>query len=153
MTDKPKFDPLVQHRRDVRRKIVLPVILSAVLLVAVAIGLGVLAIFGDISAQQISVMAACLVTVFVLIPLVLLMLALDAIALLTGFAAGSVRGYLIKPFGLLRGYAEKMSEVTTQAAEAITAPIIAVRTQSAFVRNFILGPLGFLDDDDNKDKK
>jgi len=152
--EKPQPDPLVQHRRDVRLKIVLPVMLSAVLLISVAIVLGVLAIFGDISSQQIGVMAACLAIVFVLLPLALLMFLVDALALVTGFAAGTLRGKLIKPFALLRGYSEEMSKVTAEAAEALTAPIIAVRTQSAFLRNFILGPLGFLDDEDkDNDKK
>ena len=157
MTEKslevPQIDPLVQHRRDVRLKIILPVILSALLLVALAIGLGVLAIFGDISGQQINVIAACLVTVCILFPLVLLMLALDAAMLITGFAAGSVRGLLIKPLAQLRGYAEKMSEITAQAAEAVTSPVVAVRAQTAFVRNFILGPLGFLDDEEEDHDK
>ena len=157
MTEKslevPKIDPLVQHRRDVRRKIVLPVLASAMLLILGAIGLGALAFTDNITGQQIGVIAACLVTVFVLIPIVLLLLALDALMLVTAFASGMLRGYLIKPLGLLRGYAEKSAEITAEAAESITAPVIALRTQSAFLRNFVLGPLGFLDDDDKDDSK
>jgi len=151
--DKPKFDPLVQHRRDVRRKIILPVLLPALLMTLAVIGLGVLVIYDDITSQQIGVIAACLATVCVLLPFVLLMAVFDAAALTTAFASGKAKGYLIKPFAMLRGYVDQANEITTQAAEALTAPIIAVRTQTSFLRNFIMKPLGFLEDESEDEEK
>jgi hypothetical protein len=145
--ERPKIDPLVQHRRDVRRKIILPVLLPALLMIVAVIGLGLLAAYDRISSQQIGVIAACLATICVLLPLVLIMLALDAGAVLTALASGTLKGYLIKPFAILREYTDKTADITAQAAEALTAPIIAVRTQTSFVRNFIMKPLGFLNDE------
>lgn len=135
---------LTPQRRDLRRKINLLVLLPALLLVGMAVGLFVLAMLGSLSAQQITVIAAILMVLFVLLPLALLFLILDALLLLMMFGSGWLVRLPAKPLGLVREYTAQGAILTQQTAERITEPVINVRSKLAQGRYLVTAPLELL---------
>lgn len=136
------FDPLKQHRRDVRRQIVFP--LMAVLLALMGLLVGLFALFagGSVSAQQIGVVAACMMTVFILLPMVIVFLILDAVfvALLVGMEY--LPPLIQKPLEKLHQYTARGNKITQDLSQTIAQPIIKARTRSAQARQTLFALLG-----------
>jgi hypothetical protein len=128
MTDS---EALRQHRRDRFRKIYLPVIAPTLLMAIGGVVLFALAVTDTLDPQQIQVMAGCLVTVFVLLPLVIVLLLLDAVFVMAAFGSDSLEKWAQKPLDLLREYTEKGAALTKSASDQVAGPVIDARAQVA----------------------
>lgn len=133
------FDPIQQHRRDLRRQIILPFMLPVIALVGALVVLFVLVLRGNFSSGQVTVVAAQLMILCILLPTVILFFVLDALLLLLAFGAGTLPRYLRKPFALAQHYSAKGAAQTQVLAAKITAPIINLQSQIAFWRKLVIG--------------
>lgn len=143
-------EALKQHQRETWRKIYLPVLIPSGLLVLGIVVLFVLTLTDTLTAQQIRVAGGCLFTVFILFPLALILLLLDAVFVLAALGSDALYTWVIKPVEQARLYAEKGAELTQQLAEQVTEPVIEARTQFAKWRYQIIAPLAssFFNDDE-----
>jgi hypothetical protein len=113
----------------VRWKIVLPVALPALLLVAFGIVLIVLAATGDLVRAQISIIMGVLATPFIALPLVIFCVIpyalFGALAALTGRLYANARG----PIYRVRDITFRMAQKTDQLAPKVAQPTIALNTR------------------------
>ncbi|KAB2903980.1 MAG: hypothetical protein KJ064_14750 [Anaerolineae bacterium] len=130
---------LQKHKREMFRRIILPVLIPVLLLILVAVILFVLAMTDTLTGRQIGVMAAILVVVFVLLPFALIMLGLNAALLYVAFSAGRLPSLAAKPLELARQYTEKGAELTRTHSERLTTPIITTRSKLARWRYTVSG--------------
>jgi hypothetical protein len=128
---------ILKHRRQIRRQIVLPVLVPAMLFVGMAIVLFILAMRDDISGQQIGVVAACMTVLFIFIPLFLFLLVADFVLLFLAFGAGGLHGLLTKPLAFVRDTTGQLAAFTQTISGRITAPIINLRVRVARWRYII----------------
>lgn len=135
-------DALQKHRRETFRQIYLPLLIPILLLVIGAVALFVLAMTDTVTGREIGVIAGILVVVFVLLPLVLLMLVLDAVLLFLAFGSGEIHQLTTKPLELARLYTEKGALLARTTSERIATPVITARTKAAQWRYTINELLG-----------
>lgn len=133
---------LQKHKRETFRQIYLPVVIPVLLLVIFAVGMFALAMTDYVTAREIGVMAGLLGVVCVLLPLVLLMLVLDAALLGLALGAGYLRDFATQPLELAREYSQKGAELAHQTSERLATPIITARTKVAQWRYTISEVLG-----------
>lgn len=130
---------LQQHQQDVFRRIRLPVIGAALLPLGVAILLMIGWATGNMSAQQVTCVAAGMSVIFLFIPLVLLMLIINFLSLLLSFSAPKLTDFLKPPLERVRQYSETGAKLTQTGSEKITEPIINLRVKVAYWRAMTLG--------------
>ncbi len=118
-----------KHRRDVRWKIVLPVALPALLLIAFGVLLIVLAATGDLSRTQIGIMMGVLATPFVALPLVILCVIPYALFGALAVAMGRVYAGARGPLYRVRDITHRMAQKTDELAPTVAQPTIALNTR------------------------
>jgi hypothetical protein len=122
---------LIKHRRQVRRQIVLPVLIPAMLFLGMAFLLFILTRTNDLSGQQIGVVSACMTMLFVFIPLFLCLLVLDFLLLFLAFGTGELGGMLAKPLAFARDATGQLAAFMQTLAQRIADPIINLRVRVA----------------------
>ena len=133
-------DPIAKHRRDVWIKMVLPIAATALVILLVLVMIFTLAVVGTWDAKQIEAVAGIMMIVCFLTPLVLVMLALNAAAVVLAVGAGKI------PAGLrpVLRWVRQQSETRATQIEALTLrasrPFISMTTKwerwEQFVRKF-----------------
>lgn len=141
-----KSTAIQKHEREVRRQIIFPMVAFVTVLVIGAIVLFVSGVTGTFTGDQIGVVAICLSIICILLPMVVVLLFVDALALLVIFSVladvGSFQRLGRNALDAIRGLTEQVSNTTTSAAEQITNPVIGWRAQLAQGRHFIGRLLG-----------
>ncbi|MBP8974993.1 MAG: hypothetical protein KBH93_14085 [Anaerolineae bacterium] len=124
-----KADPVAEHRRAVRLKIVGPVVLAVLALVGVCGALLLAVIGGALESKQITVVMGIVATAFLALPMVLLCLvlyvALAALAVLTGRGYARARG----PLRVTRRTTERVAQTTAALAPRFARPLIAMNVR------------------------
>ena len=139
-------EPILKHKRDVQRQIILPVILPFVALVVLAIVLFVLAMTDTISGQQIGVAAGILVTLFVLLPMAIVMLIFTALMLILAFGSNNIYIWIRTPLRQMRYYTERGAALTRASAAQLGKPVITMRTQFERVSTGVVNLIGVDDE-------
>jgi len=131
--------PVEKHRRDVRWKIVAPVVMSGVGLVAVGVLLMVGVAAGALVFEQVSVIMGILATAFIALPLALICivpyLAFGALAVGTGKLYARAR----TPLRAARRFTERVSTRTQRTLPRLARPVIALNTRLARWEHTLLG--------------
>ena len=122
-------NPIKEHRRDVRWKIVLPVALPALALALFGIGLIVAVAAGALVSAQITVIMGMLATAFIALPLMILclipyvLLAVSATFVGRGYAR--VRG----PLATARELTQRVAVKTDERAPKVARPFTALNVR------------------------
>lgn len=139
-TNPKSLESIHMHKRQVRRWIMLPILLPALLMVALLIGLFVLVMVqGTLDTQQLGVITSIMVILFVLIPLVVIFFALDALLLILMFGSGNIYQYIQKPSRLAHEYSDKLLALTDDYTQRIAKPVIEMRVRVARWRMMVVG--------------
>jgi len=132
-------NPVEKHRRDVRWKIVAPVVASVIGLVAVGVLLIVGVATGALVFEQVSVIMGILATAFIALPLALICivpyLALGALAV----GAGKLYARTRTPLRAARRFTERVSSRTQRTLPRLARPVIAFSTRLARWEHTLLG--------------
>ena len=138
-TRSPVKNPVRKHTREVRWRIVAPVILGAAGLVALCVALAVAVALGKLESKQISIVMGILATVFISIPLVILCLVpyalLAALAQLTGQGYAHARG----PLRRVRSLSEQVAVTTDKHAPRLARPLIGLNVRLARWEHVVRG--------------
>lgn len=124
-------DIIRKHRRQSRRQILFPLSLLAGLLIGLTVVLFVLSRSGGVSAQQIAIVATCLMVPLIFLPIILVLLVVDYVSLVVAFGSGKVHHLLINPLEIVRGYSQKLLDTTQKTSERIANPLIETRAFAA----------------------
>jgi|GEM_PF-4454307 len=126
-----------KHFRERNRQILLPVWGSLALFVLGGGLLFGLSLSGDVSNQQIGVVAACMVTLFILLPLVILFLVLDVLLLSIMFGVAVPYKRVESGMEAIRKQTEHGTVLTKTLSENATTPIINWRARAAGWRSML----------------
>lgn len=140
-------EPVLKHKRDVQRQIMMPVLFPIILLIVMALVLFGLAMTDNLSGQQIGVVAGILVTLFVLLPMALIMLVFTALMLLLAFGSNNIYLWIRTPIRLMRQYTERGAAITRSTAAQIGKPVINARTRFERVSTGVVNFIGVDDDE------
>ncbi len=140
-------DPVAKHRREVWLHIVLPVVLSAGLIVLSVVGLFTAAIAGWISPEQITTISSVLLTICILLPLILVMLLVDIGVLALVWLVSKAPTTITPPMRNLRQKADVSSTWVVRQTERLARPAIAFNARWTRWERFAVGLVGA-----NKDK-
>ena len=119
-------DPAAKHRRDVWLYMVLPVAGIGVLILLMLIGLFTLAATGQWSAEQIETIAGILMIVCVLTPLVVVMLALNALMVVIAVGTGKIPAALKPALASLRNQSIKANAAVQRLSRSTARPFIGM---------------------------
>lgn len=117
------------HRSDVRWKIVLPVALPALLLIAFGVLLVVLAVTGDLERTQIGIIMGVLATPFIALPLVILCVIPYALFGALAALMGRVHAGARRPLYRAHDLTQRMAQKTDELAPKVAQPTIALNTR------------------------
>ncbi|MCL4238102.1 MAG: hypothetical protein KJ047_07605 [Anaerolineae bacterium] len=124
-----KANPVAEHKRAVRLKIVGPVMLAALALVGVCSVLILAVVGGALESKQISIVMGIVATAFLALPLAILCLVpyvvLAALAALTGRGYAGVRG----PLRSARRATERLAQTTAAAAPRLARPLVTMNVR------------------------
>jgi len=132
-------NPIQKHRRDVRWKIVAPVILASLALVAFGV-----ALFASVAADalvfdQVSVIMGVLGTVFVLLPLALLCVLPYVVVAALAIGAGQLYARARPPIRSARRLTERVSARAHRTLPRLARPLIGFNTRIARWEHTLLG--------------
>lgn len=105
-----RLDPIVKHRREVRTRLVLPVVVATFLLMLPLAILLILTMTGDLAAQQVNAICSVMAVTCIFVPLILIMLVLDALFIGLAWGSGKINT-VAKP--LLRAGRRSTESVAT----------------------------------------
>lgn len=132
-------DPVAQHRRAVRWRIVAPVALSALALLLVCVALIVGAAAGALADKQITTVMGIVATAFITLPLAILCLV--PYMLLATLAALSGRGYARArgPLRAARQQTARLAAAADRVAPKLARPFIALNVTATRWEHMIRG--------------
>lgn len=130
-------DPVAQHRRDVWLYMVLPVVGVGVLLLLMLVGLFTLVVAGTWSAEQIETVASVLMIICVLTPLVVVMLALNALAVVIAVGAGKVPAFLQPLLETSRTMVARIAGLVQRTGDTSARPFISMTARWTRWENFV----------------
>ncbi|MBI5931375.1 MAG: hypothetical protein HY862_18855 [Chloroflexi bacterium] len=137
------LDPIVKHRRDFRRKIVLPIALSALGMIFLLFVLPLILVATDtISKGQIATVSSVLLVICILVPLVLVFLVLDVLFIMLAYGSAKIPAKIYGPLQSVRRLVQRTSSITIRAADKINQPMLAVNVRLARWEYFIGHLLG-----------
>lgn len=124
-----KANPVAEHKRAVRLKIVGPVVLALLALVGVCGALVLAVIGGALESKQITIVMGIVATAFLALPMAILCLVpyvmLAALAALSGRGYAGARG----PLRSARRTTERLAQTTAGVAPRLARPLIAVNVR------------------------
>lgn len=132
-----KRDPIATHRRDVRLKILFPLVGGFVLILAVVIGLGLLVAFGRLTPTQLTTTANIMLVIFILLPLAILFGALSAGMIIIGAASSQLPkwvAFLLRP---VRRLVQRLAGLAQKLVPMTSEPIIFIEKQYTRISTFL----------------
>jgi hypothetical protein len=126
-----------------RLKVLLPLALSMILVLAVVVAIGVYTATGDLSPRQVSTTASILAIVCVLIPLAVVAGALSFAILIVPYGTGKLPQWTAALLRPLRSLIQSTNQFLQRAAGIAAEPVIFVERQLARIVAFLDGLLHF----------
>jgi len=123
------MEPIAKHKSDFRWRILMPVLAPLLLLIISLIALLVLALRGNITGQQINVIAGIMMTIFVLCPMAILTLIPAGLLIWIAFSSDNLYDWTAPPLRKVRHWTTRGAEITHQLSERITEPVIKGRAR------------------------
>lgn len=134
-----RVDPVRQHRRAVLYKIILPVILVCVLLLAFAIILVAGTAAGSLESKQVSIIMGVLLTAFIMVPTVLLCLIPCALLIAAAYGTGWVYAQGKQPLRTVRQLTTRIMHKTDELAPKASAPFVALNVRATRWEHLLRG--------------
>jgi hypothetical protein len=128
-TSRTTSNPVRRHRRDIWLRIVAPVVVPALLLVALCIVLLIAVARDELVSTQISVVMGIVATAFIALPLAILCVIPYAILAVTAVGAGRLYGVVTGPLQAVRRMTGKAARQTDRFAPKIARPFIGLNTR------------------------
>ena len=132
-------NPVKRHQRDVRWKIVAPVIAAAVIVIAI----GVLFIVGvatdTLVFKQVTVVSLCLGIPFILLPLVLLCVVPYLLAAVLAIGAGKAYGFTRPVIRSARRFTERVAARANRTMPRLARPLIGLNTRLSRWEHTLMG--------------
>jgi len=122
-------NPVRKHRRDVWLKIILPVALPVIGLIALVIVLLVAAANGSLASKQVGIVMSILATCFLALPAMLLCLLPYALLAVIAALAGKGYAHAQVPVRFLRRITGQVAAKTHQVAPRVAGPITTLNVQ------------------------
>jgi len=131
--------PIQKHRRDVRWKVVAPVVAASAALVLGAALLIVGVATDSLVFEQVSVIMGILGTAFVLLPLVLLCVLPYLVAAALAIGVGQLYARARSPIRATRRFTERVADRTHRTLPRLAHPLIALNARLARWEHTLLG--------------
>ena len=120
-----EFDPIIaKHRRDVFLYILLPLGLTGLLITGSVLGAGILVAQDTLTMTQVRTTASILLIIFVLLPAVLLMAAIDFVIIMLAWGNGQIPHYLVPVLRWVRRMLLKIADFIGRGADLTAEPVI-----------------------------
>ena len=124
-----KTNPVLAHKRDVRWRIVTPVIAGSGVLLLVLIGLIYGVASGGMAFKQVTVAMGMVFTAFIALPLVILCLIPYMLFAVAAVGVGMAHQGAQRPIRALRGFTGTMSEKTGQFVPKLARPLLEINVR------------------------
>ncbi len=132
-------NPVKKHRRDVRWKIVAPITLAALVIIAIGVVFIVGVATDALVFEQVTVVSVCLATPFILLPLVLLCVVPYLIAAVLAIGVGQGYARTRPVIRSARRFTERVTARTHQTMPRLARPLISLNTRLARWENTLVG--------------
>ena len=119
-------NPVHKHRREVRNRIVLPVVLSFAALVAFGVALIVAVAVDSMNATQVTVIMSIVATLFIAIPMVIVCVVPFVVLGLGAWGIGRIHAKARGPLGTTRRLTGKIATKTNELAPRVARPTMAL---------------------------
>jgi lysylphosphatidylglycerol synthetase-like protein (DUF2156 family) len=141
---------VIKHRREARRQIWLPIILTYLILIGILGILFVLAMADTMSPQQINVISSFLLVPLCLLPLALVVLVLDVMMIALAFYLGKTESLVIGLFRFAHGITLTINTTTQKFSQLVAEPVKKLSARLTRWGNIIAHLLGIFVPGDNK---
>ncbi len=121
--------PIRAHRRAVWIKIIAPVAVPFLVLIALCVTLAVGTAAGQIEARQITIIMGILATAFIALPLVILCVVPYIMLALLASLSGLGYAHAKKPIRFLRHASERVAETTARTAPRVVRPLVSMNVR------------------------
>lgn len=129
--DSDQINPVRKHKRDVRLRILAPVILPALLLVALCVVLVVSVAADGLSFRQVTVAMGMLFASFLALPLIILCLVPYLLFAASAAGLGLLTGKARKPIRAARQLTGTVATKTHQVAPRVARPLLGLNVRMA----------------------
>lgn len=137
------IDPVRRHRRDVWLKIILPVALSAGLIMLALVLIFVGTVSGTFEPEQVTVMASIFLSLCIVLPLLILAAVGSITAIAMAWGAGKLPRIITPPLRGIRESVDDFAAWLPTLAERLTDPLIALMAQLTRLEQIIGRLVGF----------
>jgi len=124
-----RTNPVRKHKRDVLLRIVMPVALPFLALLALCVILAVAVATGSLESTQITVVMGLLATLFVLIPLTIVCLVPYFLLAMAAVLAGRGHAHAQTPLRSVRHLTGQIALKTDQLAPKLARPLLALNVR------------------------
>lgn len=121
--------PIRAHRRAVWVKIIAPVLVPFLALIALCVALGVGVATGQIESRQINVIMGILATVFIALPLIILCVVPYIVLALLASLSGLGYAHAKKPIRFVRRVSGRVAETTERTAPRVVQPLVSMNVR------------------------
>jgi len=125
------MDPVRKHRREIWLRIVVPIAVPALALIALAVILIVAVATGGMVAKQITVIMSLLATAFIFLPMVLLCVVPYLLFAMSAAGVGVAYGKARTPLRFVRRLTEQVATKTGEIAPRVAQPLIGMNARLA----------------------
>ena len=132
-------DPIAQHRRDLRLKIVSPIVGATIFVLFPIVILSILLMIGKIEKGQLTTISVIMAGVCVLIPLVTLMAGLDFAMIMLIWGTEQVPAFLVPVVRWLRKTTQQVAALLQTAIDWTSEPVIFVEKWLVYISTFLDG--------------
>lgn len=132
-------DPIVRHRRELRVRIVAPIVVAAVFVLSPIVILALLLNSGEIDRGQLTTVSAIMAGVCVLLPLVVLMAGLDFLMIMLIWGTEKIPAFLVPVVRWLRKTSQQLARLVQMTIDWTSEPVILVEKWMVYIRTFLEG--------------
>ncbi|MCD4686421.1 MAG: hypothetical protein K8S97_10845 [Anaerolineae bacterium] len=130
-------NPVRAHRRAVFFKIILPVALPFVALIALCIALAVGVATGSLDSAQITTIMSLVFTLFIALPMVLLCIVPVVLMIVIAYFGGWTYAHTQTPIRFARRLSEQIAVATNKFAPRVVRPLVGLNVQMTRLENTV----------------
>ncbi len=138
-TSPSRVNPVRAHRRDVWLKIIFPVALPMLLVIALCVVLAVGVATGKLERDQITIVMNVVATAFIALPMMLLCLIPYVTLALLAWLSGKGYAHARTPLRVARRLTGQIAVKTDQFAPRITAPLVRLNVWVTRMEHIVRG--------------
>lgn len=131
--------PVRRHKRDVRWKIVAPVVISAIIVLAIGVVLIVAVAADSLVFKQVTVVSLCLGIPFILVPLALLCVVPYLLVAVLAIGVGKAYGVTRPVIRSARHFTERVTARTHRTMPRLARPLIALNQRLSRWEHTLMG--------------